>query len=90
MAGFYDLLLTAQTQKTPVKRVSGKDTEQFVREFFSDYTLKDRLRFRKKSSSSTNRRYPEGIGGPFLFQMFAQSGMISTVFMTCGVRGLSA
>ena len=44
MADLYDLLLTAQTQNTPVERVVGKDTERFVREFFSDYSLMDRLR----------------------------------------------
>ena len=43
MADLYDLLLTAQSQNTPVERVTGKDTEQFCREFFSDYTWKDRL-----------------------------------------------
>lgn len=44
MSELFDLLMTAQTQQTPVTRFVGNDTQKFCREFFSDYGLKERMR----------------------------------------------
>ena len=43
IADFFELLLTAQEQGTPIEHIAGKDTERFCRDLFSDYTWKDRL-----------------------------------------------
>ncbi len=44
MSELYDLLLTAQTDKKPVNKLIGKDENKFLKNFFSDYTIRERLK----------------------------------------------
>lgn len=45
MLELYDLLLTAQNDKKPVSKLIGSDVNRFCKDYFSDYTLAERLRF---------------------------------------------
>ena len=40
----FDLLITAQNEGSPVRKITGGNTERFCKDFFSDYTPKERLR----------------------------------------------
>ncbi len=44
MADLYELLLTAQEEKKPVEKLVGKDIEKFCKDYFEDYTWKERLK----------------------------------------------
>ena len=44
MSELYDLLLTAQTDKKPVNKLIGKDENKFLKNFFGDYTIRERLK----------------------------------------------
>jgi len=41
----FDLLLTAQNDGKPVNKLVGSDVNRFCKDFFSDYTIVERLRF---------------------------------------------
>jgi len=45
MTELFDLLLTAQNDGKPVRKLVGSDTSRFCKDFFSDYTIIERLRF---------------------------------------------
>ncbi len=45
MTELFDLLLTAQSDGKPVRKLVGSDTSRFCKDFFSDYTIVERLRF---------------------------------------------
>lgn len=45
MSELFDLLLTAQSDGKPVRKLVGSDTSRFCKDFFSDYTIAERLRF---------------------------------------------
>ncbi len=44
MADLYELLLTAQAEGKPVEKLVGKDLSRFCKDYFEDYTWKDRLK----------------------------------------------
>ena len=43
MNELFDMLKTAQSEGTPVKRITGSDIDSFLRGFFSDYGVKERI-----------------------------------------------
>ena len=52
MSELYDLLLTAQSSGKPAEFIAGKDTERFIRTYFSDYGWRDRLLAAAESASA--------------------------------------
>ncbi len=45
MLELYDLLITAQNDGKPVNKLVGSDVNKFCKDYFSDYTIVERLRF---------------------------------------------
>ena len=45
MLELFDLLLTAQNEGKPASRLIGSDVSRFCKDYFSDYTIAERLRF---------------------------------------------
>ena len=45
MLELFDLLITAQSEQKPVNKLVGSDVNKFCKDFFSDYTIVERLRF---------------------------------------------
>ncbi len=43
LCDLYDLLLTAQSEEKPARKLVGKDINGFCREYFADFTIADRL-----------------------------------------------
>ena len=45
MLELFDLLITAQSDQKPVNKLVGSDINKFCKDFFSDYTIVERLKF---------------------------------------------
>ncbi len=76
MADLYELLLTAQEEQKPVEKLVGKDIEKFCKDYFGDYTWKERLKLIPKDLF----RMSVILLVLELFELWAAKGTANSVF----------